>query len=63
MYYKCLELRPRGELNDQRASAPYPKRNPHGVQTLVVVTEADDPARGAGTKSGGDGEVEDRALW
>ena len=42
----------------KRASAPYPERNPHGVQTLVVVAETDDPARGAGTKSGGDGEVE-----
>ena len=66
---RCLVLRPHGEINDQGASAQQPKKIPsHGVQTLVAVAAADDPARKAEepeeTKPpGGDGEVESRARW
>ena len=59
MYYKCLDLRPHGELDNQWASAPYPNRTP---LRSPDTGGGGDPARGAGTKSGGNGEVEGRAL-
>ena len=61
-YYKCLELRPHGELLIKGRLPNIRRRIPHGVQTLVSVAAADDPGRRVEEQRQGDGEAEGRAL-